>query len=279
MIKTDINQFKQNKMIKVFIAGATGWAGSELSKGVYKKEDMKLVGALSRKNKGKNLGEILNLENAEIPIYDDIDNALSEVDFDVLVDYTKPDVCKKNTISALKKGKRVVIGTSGLTAEDYSEIATIAEENNSSVLAVGNFSLTVVLLQKFSEMAAQYIPNFEIIDYAHEDKIDSPSGTARELAHRLSQVQKPTVHISNDELVGEKDSRGANLEGVQVHSIRLPGHVISIETIFGLKDEKLTIRHDSGSSAEPYVKGALLAIEKVGTFTGLQRGLDTVMDF
>ncbi|MCJ7936286.1 MAG: 4-hydroxy-tetrahydrodipicolinate reductase [Chryseobacterium sp.] len=265
-------------MIKVFIAGATGWAGSELSKGVYKTQNMELVGGLSRKSSGKNLAQILGLGNAEIPIYSDIDTALSEVDFDVLVDYTSPDICKKNTVSTLKKGKKVVIGTSGLTSEDYSEIAQVADEYHSSVLAVGNFSLTVVLLQKFSEMAARYIPNFEIIDYAQEDKIDSPSGTARELAHRLSQVQKPAIPISNDELVGEKDSRGANLDGVQVHSVRLPGYVISIETIFGLKDEKLTIRHDSGSSAEPYVKGALLAIEKAGRFKGLQRGLDTVMD-
>jgi len=266
-------------MIKVFIAGATGWAGSELSKGVYKTSDMKLVGALSRKNKGKNLGNILALEDADIPIFDDIHTALSTVDFDVLVDYTQPDICKINTISALKKGKKVVIGTSGLSSEDYLEIEKIAADNNTSVLAVGNFSITAVLLQKFSEMAAQYISNFEIIDYAHEDKIDSPSGTARELAHRLSKVQKPEVHISNDELVGEKDSRGANLDGVQVHSIRLPGYVISIETLFGLKDEKLTIRHDAGTSAEPYVKGALMAIEKVSTFKGLRRGLDTVMEF
>ena len=128
-------------------------------------------------------------------------------------------------------------------------------------------------------MAAKYIPNYEIIDYAHEDKIDSPSGTARELAHRLSKVQESKLFVSKDELVGIKESRGARLDGVQVHSVRLPGHVISIESIFGLKDEKLTIRHDSGASSEPYVKGGLLAIEKVGTFKGLKRGLDSVMEF
>lgn len=266
-------------MIKVFIAGATGWAGSELSKGVVNNSQMQLVGALSRTHKGENLAGILNFENAHIPIFGDIDTALSEVDFDVLVDYTRPEVGKANIIATLKKGKSVVVGTSGLTNEDYAEIELIANENDTSVLAVGNFAITVVLLQKFSEMAAKYIPNFEIIDYAHEDKIDSPSGTARELTHRLSLIQKPTVHVSDEELKGEKQSRGANLDGVRVHSIRLPGHVISIESIFGLKDEKLTIRHDSGASAEPYVNGALLAIEKARTFKGLKRGLDTVMDF
>lgn len=266
-------------MIKVFIAGGTGWAGSELGKAVFNTENMELVGALSRKNKGANLAEILNLDSGNIPVFGDMETALSETDFDVLVDYTRPKIGKMNIIATLKKGKNVVIGTSGLTEEDYAEIEKTANKNNTSVLAVGNFAITVVLLQKFSEMAAKYIPNFEIIDYAHEDKIDSPSGTARELAYRLSKIQKPNKFVSESELIGDKASRGANLNDVQVHSVRLPGHVISIETIFGLKDEKLTIRHDSGASAEPYVKGGLLAIEKVGTFKGLKRGLDSVMEF
>ncbi len=266
-------------MIKVCIAGGTGWAGSELSKGVFNHPNMKLVGALSRKHKGEFLDDVLNLGSVNIPIFGDIETALKAIDFDVLVDYTKPDIAMKNIISTLKKGKNVVIGTSGLTDEDYAEIEKTADENNTSVLAVGNFAITVVLLQKFSEMAAKYIPNFEIIDYAHEDKIDAPSGTARELAYRLSKVQKPNQYVTEEELIGEKASRGANLNEVQVHSVRLPGHVISIETIFGLKDEKLSIRHDSGSSAEPYVKGGLLAIEKVETFKGLKRGLDSVMEF
>ncbi|MDG3581441.1 4-hydroxy-tetrahydrodipicolinate reductase [Galbibacter pacificus] len=266
-------------MIKVFIAGGTGWAGSALSKGVFNHEKMELVGALSRSHKGENLAEILDLGSTNIPIYENIETALDETDFDVLVDYTKPDVAKKNILTSLKKGKKVVVGTSGLTEKDYSEIEKVANENKTSVLAVGNFAITVVLLQKFSEMAAKYIPNFEIIDYTHEDKIDAPSGTARELAHRLSKVQKPNKFVTEDELIGDKSSRGANLNDVQIHSVRLPGHVISIETIFGLKDEKLSIRHDSGASAVPYVKGGLLAIEKIGTFKGLRRGLDSIMDF
>ncbi len=265
--------------IKVLIAGGTGWAGSELSKGVFNNKKMELVGALSRKNKGQNLADLLKLGSGNIPIFENIEMALSKIDFDVLVEYTKPNIAKKNVIASLKNGKRVVIGTSGLTEKDYSEIEQTANENKTSVLAVGNFAITVVLLQKFSEMAAKYIPNYEIIDYAHEEKIDSPSGTARELAYRLSKIQESKLFVSKDKLVGIKESRGARLNGVQVHSVRLPGHVISIESIFGLKDEKLTIRHDSGASAEPYVKGGLLAIEKVGTFIGLKRGLDSVMEF
>jgi len=266
-------------MIRVVIAGGTGWAGSALSKGVCKSTNMKLVGVVSRSKEGQNLSELLDLNSEFIPIYRNMDNLMSEIEFDVLVEYTKFDAAFNNVIAALKKGKKVVIGTSGLTDTDFREIEQVAIDNNTSVLAVGNFALTVVLLQKFSEMAAKYIPNFEIIDYAHEDKVDAPSGTARELAYRLSQVQKANVFVSDDEIVGEKASRGADLNGVRVHSLRLPGHVISIESIFGLSDEKLSIRHDSGASADPYVKGGLLAIEKVGTFKGLKRGLDSVMDF
>ena len=265
--------------IKIFVAGGTGWAGSELCKGITKTKGMELVGALSRKSTGKNLSDIIELGAGNIPVFGDIESALAKVDFDVLVEYTKLDVAKATILAALNKGKRVVVGTSGLTDNDYLEIEKVAIDNKTSVLAVGNFAITAVLLQKFSEMAAKYIPNYEIIDYAHERKIDSPSGTARELAYRLSNVQESTIHISESEMKGPRESRGARLNGVQVHSVRLPGHVISVESIFGLKDEKLTIRHDAGSSAEPYVKGALLAIEKVNTFNGLKRGLDTVMEF
>lgn len=266
-------------MIRVFIAGGTGWAGSALAKGVIKHPNMELVGALSRSHKGENLGEILGCPELNIPIFEEIDASLEAVDFDVLVEYTKPTVAKKNILAVLEKGKKVVIGTSGLTGEDYEEIEKKALEKNSSVLAVGNFAITVVLLQKFSEIAAKYISNYEIIDYAHEDKIDAPSGTARELAYRLGQVQQPNEFVSEKELIGMNETRGGKLNGVNIHSVRLPGHVIGIETIFGLKDEKLTLRHDSGSSAEPYVKGGLLAIEKVGSFQGLKRGLDSVMEF
>lgn len=269
----------EQEVIKVFIAGGTGWAGSELAKGVISDAKMELVGVLSRTHKGQDLAKVLNVSCDYIPIYDDVEEALRETEFDVFVEYTKPAVALKNILAALERGKKILVGTSGLTDEDYHEIESVATKKGTSVLAVGNFAITVVLLQKFSEIASKYIPSFEIIDYAHEDKIDAPSGTARELANRLSQVQEPMEHVSPAKLHGLKESRGAKLGGIQVHSVRLPGHVISIETIFGLKDEKLTLRHDAGASAEPYVKGALLAIRKMGTFQGLKRGLDSVMDF
>jgi len=181
-------------------------------------------------------------------------------------------------VAALERGAHVVVGTSGLTDGDYAAIDAVARAQRRGVLACGNFALTVVLLQKFAETAARLIPQWEIIDYAHDDKIDAPSGTARELAARLAKVRPPEPTIPVDRTVGPREARGATLSGTQIHSIRLPGYVISAEVIFGMPDQKLSLRHDSGGSARPYVDGALLAIRKVSTLTGLHRGLDTVLD-
>ena len=104
---------------------------------------------------------------------------------------------------------------------------------------------------------------WEIVDYAHDDKIDAPSGTARELAARLARVRQPEPTVPADQSVGPREARGATLSGSQIHSLRLPGYTISVEIVFGMPDQRLSIRHDSGSSARPYVDGALLAIRKV----------------
>ena len=128
-------------------------------------------------------------------------------------------------------------------------------------------------------MAAKYIPEWEVIDYAHADKKDVPSGTARELANRLSKIQESKLEVPLEQIEGPKETRGARLQGTQVHSIRLPGYMISIDAIFGMPDQKLILRHESGSSAEPYVQGALLAIREVSKLTGLHRGLDSIMKF
>src|SRR6266498_901483 len=264
--------------LKICVAGATGWAGSELSKGIFRAEDMELVAAVSRSNAGKTLGEVINVNGLTAPIFGTVEDAL-KTNPDVLVEYTKRDAAKHHVLSALKSGTHVVIGTSGLTNEDYEEIDQTAKEVNRGVLAAGNFALTAVLLQKFAEMAAKYIPEWEVIDYAHADKKDVPSGTAREMANRLSKIQESKLEVPLEQIEGTKETRGARLQGTQVHSIRLPGYMISIDAIFGMPDQKLILRHESGSSAEPYVQGALLAIREVSKLTGLHRGLDSVMKF
>ena len=264
--------------IRVCLAGATGWAGSALSKGIFDAPDLELVAGISRSQAGKALGDVLGIEGLAAPIFATMDEGL-ETKPDVVVEYTKPDVAKINILSALKRGAHVVVGTSGLSEADYREIDEVAQEAKRGVLAVGNFALTAVLLQKFAEIAARYIPHWEIIDYADAGKVDAPSGTARQLADRLSGVQESQLDVPLDTMQGPKESRGVRLNGSQVHSVRLPGYVISVDAIFGMPDQKLILRHESGTSAEPYVGGALLAIRKVGGLVGVHRGLDRVMEF
>jgi 4-hydroxy-tetrahydrodipicolinate reductase len=265
--------------LKICVAGATGWAGSELCRGIVgTAADMELVAAVSRSQAGKTLGEVIGLEGLAAPIFATAEEAVTTRP-DVFVEYTKPDVAKINILAALKGGAHVVVGTSGLSSDDYDEIDRAAKEANRGVLAVGNFALTAVLLQKFAEMAAKYVPHWEIIDYASAGKKDAPSGTARELANRLSNVNEAALDVPLDKTLGVKETRGARLQGTQVHSIRLPGYVISIDAIFGMPDQKLILRHEAGTSAVPYVNGALLAIREVGKLAGVHRGLDSVMTF
>jgi 4-hydroxy-tetrahydrodipicolinate reductase len=264
-------------MIRVCLAGATGWAGSELARAMAGLDDLSLVAAVSRTHAGRNLGDVLGEPHLTCPVYTTAAEALAG-GCDVLVEYTKPGSAKANILTALEHGAHVVVGTSGLTETDFSEIDHVARKQHRGVLACGNFALTVVLLQKFAEAAARLIPQWEIIDYAHDHKVDAPSGTARELAARLAKVRQPEPTVPIDHTIGPREARGATVSGSQVHSLRLPGYVISAEIIFGMPDQKLTIRHDSGNSARPYVDGALLAIRKVSTLVGVHRGLDSVLE-
>lgn len=263
--------------INVCLAGATGWAGSELSRGIAKSQDLKLVAAVSRSNAGKDLGQVLDEPKLNCPIFSSAAEALS-ISCDVFVEYTKPVTAKTNIRAALEHNAHVVVGTSGLTEDDFVEIHEVARIRNLGVLACGNFALTAVLLQKFAEAAAKLIPHWEIIDYAHDNKVDAPSGTVREIASRLAKVRQPETTIPLDKIVGPAEARGASVSGSQVHSIRLPGFVIGAEVIFGMPDQRLTIRHDAGGSAKPYVDGAMLAVRKVQGLVGVHRGLDSVLD-
>ncbi|MFA5552158.1 MAG: 4-hydroxy-tetrahydrodipicolinate reductase [Trueperaceae bacterium] len=263
--------------ITVCLAGATGWAGSELAKGVAKQPDLELVAGVSRSHAGKHLGDVLGVPGLNTPVFGSTADALA-VGCQVFVEYTHATVAKANVLAALEAGAHVVIGSSGLTDADLADIDREARRRGLGVLAVGNFALTVVLLQRFAEMAAKLLPEWEIIDYAGAGKADAPSGTARELASRLAQVRLPAPSNRVEETVGPREVRGATLGGAQVHSVRLPGYVIGVEAHFGLEGERLVLRQESGSSARPYVDGALLAIRKVGGLTGLHRGLDEVLD-
>ncbi len=263
--------------LKVCIAGATGWVGRPLCAAVSEAEDLSLVGAVSRTHKGRRLSDAVGVPDLDVKVSGSVAEAL-DTPADVLVDYTKADAVKANVLTAVGRGVHVVVGSSGLTDEDFAEIDRVALEQKVGVIAAGNFAITAVLLQRFACEAAKYLSHWEVINYASDTKQDAPSGTTRELAFRLSEVRRPEVTHPVEKTIGERDSRGTNLNGTQVHSLRLPGYVIGVEAIFGAHDERLSIRHDAGSGAEPYIHGTLLAIRKVTDRVGLTRGLDKIMD-
>lgn len=265
--------------IRVCVAGATGWVGAAVTRHIMSASaggEFELAGAVARQLAGHDVGEALGLPDAGISIAATVDEAL-RAPADVLIDYTRPDAVMAHTLAALERGVRVVIGTSGLTAGDYEEINRVARERNLGVIAAGNFSITAALAKHFALIAAKYLPAWELIDYAHADKVDAPSGTVRELAEELAQVARPRIAVPIEQTHGSATARGATIEGTQVHSLRLPGYVIAFEAVFGLPDERLTLRHDAGAGAGPYVAGTLLAAREVLRTTGLVRGLDRLM--
>ncbi len=255
-------------MIRVCVAGITGWVGAPLATAIQESGDLELVAGISRRARGERAGDLV--------ISGSVEEAL-RTPSDVFVDFTSAAAVKANVLAAIERERHVVIGSSGLTSEDFAEIDSAARVKNVGVIAVGNFAITAALLQRFAVQAAKYLPSWEIIDYAYAGKTDAPSGTARELAWRLSEVRAPEIEVPVDEVKGAGESRGATINGSQIHSVRLPGYTIGVEVRFGRADERLTIHYDGGPGAAPYIAGTLLAIRRAREITGLARGLDRIL--
>jgi len=262
--------------IRVCIAGVTGWTGIEVARAILDSEPFELAGAIARKSVGQDVGEILGLPRNGVTVVSTLDEALAQ-QTDVLVDFTSHDSVKQRAIAALERGVRVVIGTSGLTSSDYDEIERVAETCKSGVVAAGNFSITAALAKRFSLLAARHLPSWEIVDYSSASNEVAPSGTVRELAEAMGGVAQNHLEVPLEDTHGERAARGASIGGSQVHSIRLPGHVLGFDVNFGLPNERLNIRHEAGSGAEPYVQGTLVAVQKVMQIEGLVRGLDNLL--
>jgi 4-hydroxy-tetrahydrodipicolinate reductase len=265
--------------LRLVVAGATGWVGRALLPAVAAATDLELAAAVARSRAGEDAGLAVGLAPLGVTLAATLDEALA-IPSDVVIDYTKPHVVKGHALAALAAGRHVVVGTSGLTADDYAEIDAAARAAGRGVIAAGNFSVTATLLRKFALEAARFVADVEIIDYASAAKPDVPSGTGRELAEALSAVRRPGTSKPVEDLTGLKETRGATVARptpVQVHSVRMPSFVLSCEAIFGAPDERLVIRHDAGSSAAPYVAGTLLAARKVVERVGLTRGMETLL--
>lgn len=262
--------------IRVCVAGVTGDVGRLLTAAILVQEDLALTSAVARSAAGQTVGRALGWE-CTVEIRPSIAEAVCRDSFDVLVDYTSARAAFENAQAAVRAGKHVVVGSSGISTEQFAQLDAEARSHGVGLLH-GNFALTAVLAQVFAAAAARYIKSWEIIEYGHDDKIDAVSGTARELAHRLAQRGAPQHALAPDAFVGDCRSRGATVEGTQVHAVRLPGLVFGFEVLFGRSQERLTIRHEVGGHSEPYIEGTLLAIRKVPALLGLHWGLESVLD-
>ena len=249
-------------MIRVCVAGVTGWTGRAVATAVEAADDLQLVAGVARSDPDS---------------FSSVDEALAAATTDVLVDFTHAAAVRANVLTALERGVHVVIGSSGLSAADFDEIDARAREHDVGVIASGNFSLTAALLLRSALEIARHLEAWEVIDYASAGKPDAPSGTARELAERLDAVRAPALAVPIDEILGAPEARGATVAGTQVHSLRLPSFVVSTEVVFAATGERLSIRHDAGETPAPYVAGTLLAIRRVQAEVGLTRGLDRLL--
>jgi 4-hydroxy-tetrahydrodipicolinate reductase len=249
-------------VIRVCVAGITGWTGGPVAEAVAAADDLELVAGVSRSDPVR---------------FSTVAEALDHVQADVLVDYTSAGAVKENVHAALDRGVGVVVGSSGLSAADYEDVDARARAQNVGVIAAGNFSLTAALLLRAAVEAARYLDSWEVIDYASAGKPDAPSGTSRELAERLGEVRRPTQPVAVADVEGRPEARGADIAGTQVHSLRLPSFVVSSEVVFAADGERLSIRHDAGETPAPYVAGTLLAIRAVPARVGLTRGLDQLL--
>jgi 4-hydroxy-tetrahydrodipicolinate reductase len=249
-------------VIRVCVAGITGWVGGPVADAVKAAADLDLVAGVAR---------------SDATSFSSVAEALDVVPADVLVDYTSAMAVRENVLAAIERGVGVIVGSSGLSAADYAEIDARACEKQIGVIAAGNFSVTAALLVRFAGEAARHIDAWEIIDYASATKPDAPSGTTRELAERLDEVRAPVLRVAIDEVHGAREARGASVAGTQVHSVRLPSFSVSTEALFAADGERLSIRHDAGESAAPYIAGTLIAIRALPGRVGLTRGLDQLL--
>jgi len=263
-------------VINVCFAGITGWTGQAICAAVVGASDLQLTCGVSRSAAGRSLAEATGLA-VEGQVFPTVAAAVDAAEVDVVVDYTSAAAVRDNVWAAVQGGAHAVVGSSGLTARDYQDLDQLARDQGVGVIAAGNFSVMAAVLGRAAATAAQVLDHWEIIDYASSTKADVPSGTARELAEALGSVRTPATAVPLADLHGPAEARGADVAGTRVHSVRLPGFVVTTEIVFGGAGERLVMRHDPGADPAPYVAGTLLAVRRVADTPGLRRGLGSLL--
>lgn len=263
-------------MIKVMVSGACGRMGQAVLKAVIEDSELELVGAVDLAG-GADAGELVGLGKNGVIVGTDLEAVIDAFSPEVMVDFTRPDVVYANAVKAIKKGVSPVIGTTGLSDEEKAELAELSKANNTPVFIAPNFAIGAVLMMLMARQAAKYMPEVEIIELHHDKKLDAPSGTALQTAAMISEVRKAHVQGNPEETEKVAGARGADVDGMRIHSVRLPGYVAHQEVIFGGLGQTLTIRHDS-LNRESFMPGVCLACKKVRNLEGLVIGLDKIMD-
>lgn len=261
--------------IKVVVNGALGKMGREVVAAVCRAPDLKLVGAVdaAKPVAGKTKLDLPS-GSGSVPLSSDLGGMLASVRPDVVVDFTIHDVAVQSARTCLEKGVSIVIGTTGFTKDEISEFDKLAKAHKAGVVIAPNFALGAVLMMHLAKIAARYFDYAEIIELHHEQKIDAPSGTALLTARLMSEARGKSFERTGGEAA--RGSRGDQIGGISLHSVRLPGLVAHQEVLLGGLGQTLSIRHDS-ISRESFMPGVVLAVREVTKHTGLVYGLDNLL--
>lgn len=263
--------------IRIIIAGPRGRMGREAVLLVQNTPGFKLAAVLDRKNDGGRLSDTKEFEGIDVPVYTDMDDCFTQAEADVLIDLTAPEAGKKHAEKAISYGIRPVVGTTGFTEDDIKRLTASAEEKGIGCIIAPNFAVGAVLMMKFSQMAAKYFSDVEIIEMHHDRKLDAPSGTAVKTAEMIKDVREGKAQGHPDEKETMKGARGAEMEGMHIHSVRLPGLIAHQQVMFGADGQMLTIRHDSFNRSS-FMSGVKLAVETVMGIDTLVYGLENIME-
>lgn len=264
--------------IRVAIAGARGKMGQEAVHTVMKNKEMELVAVLDYKNIGETLAETdLFPDSYKVPVFTDMEEMEASTKPQVLVDLTSPEAVYRHTKQALSLNIRPVVGTTGFSDEELKELAQLAEETKIGCIIAPNFAIGAVLMMKFAEQAAKYLPDIEIIEMHHDQKLDAPSGTAMKTAHLISSVRPAHAQGHAHEKETLEGARGADYEGMRIHSVRLPGLVAHQQVLLGGEGQLLTVRHDSFNRGS-FMSGVVLSIKTVMETEKLVYGLEHIID-
>lgn len=253
--------------IQVVIAGFRGKMGATVLDMVKEDKDLEPVALFDP--------FALETEKDGVPVFTSKEDLIG-ISADVWVDFTTPASAYENTRFALEHGFAPVVGTTGFSPEEIAALTSLSDEKKLGGLIAPNFAIGAILLMQFAAQAAKYFPNLEIIELHHDLKKDAPSGTALKTAEWISQVRASQKQGLADEQELITGARGAEVEGMRIHSVRLPGLVAHQEVIFGAQGEGLTIRHDSYDRIS-FMSGVRLGIKEVVKREQLVYGLEQLL--